>query len=65
MSAAPETAPAPGRTHALQYAFTAHIRDPERQPAPQRHRRPALAIYRDLFTATESLFSRLSGHRSL
>jgi len=58
MSAAPETAPAHGRTHALQYAFTAHIRDPEGQPAPAGIEDRRMAIYRDLvYSNMESFVS--------
>ncbi len=56
MSAPPETAP--GRTHALQYAFTAHIRDPDHQPAPAGIEDRRMAIYRDLvYSNMESLIS--------
>jgi uncharacterized protein len=47
MSASPESRP-PGRTHALQYRFTAHIRDPDRNPAPEGVEDRRMAIYRDL-----------------
>ena len=58
MSAPPETMPVPGRTHALQYAFTAHIRDPERQPAPDGIEDRRMAIYRDLvYSNMESFVS--------
>ena len=58
MSAPPEHALAPGRTHALQNAFTAHIRDPERQPAPAGIEDRRMAIYRDLvYSNMESFIS--------
>ncbi len=58
MSAPPETVPAPGRTHAQQYAFTAHIRDPEHQPAPTGIEDRRMAIYRDLvYSNMESFIS--------
>ena len=58
MSAPPDTVPAPGRTHALQYAFTAHIRDPENQPAPAGIEDRRMAIYRDLvYSNMESFVS--------
>lgn len=47
MPAAPESA-APGRTHALQYRFTAHLRDPEHRPAPPGIEDRRMAIYREL-----------------
>jgi len=59
MSASPE-APArqPGRTHALQYRFTASIRDPERNPAPDGIEDRRMAIYRDLvYSNMESFVS--------
>ena len=49
MSAAPEVSePRPGRTRATQYALTAHIRDPENQPAPAGIEDRRMGIYRDL-----------------
>jgi hypothetical protein len=46
------------RTHALQYAFTAHIRDPEHQPAPAGIEDRRLGVYRELvFNNTESFIS--------
>ena len=58
MSAPPETAPAAGRTHALQYAFTAHIRDPEHEPSPPGIEDQRMAIYRDLvYSNMESFVS--------
>jgi hypothetical protein len=58
MSAPPETVPAPGRTHALQYAFTAHVRDPEHRPAPAGIEDRRMAIYRDLvYSNMESFIS--------
>jgi hypothetical protein len=58
MSAAPETAPAQGRTHTLQHAFTAHIRDPERHLAPAGIEDRRMAIYRDLvYSNMESFIS--------
>lgn len=59
MSASPDsTARRPGRTHALQYRFTAHIRDPERNPAPEGIEDRRMAIYRDLvYSNMESFVS--------
>lgn len=59
MSASPETtALLPGRTHALQYRFTAHIRDPENRPAPEGIEDRRMAIYRDLvYSNIESFVS--------
>jgi uncharacterized protein len=58
MSAPPETPAAPGHTHALQYRFTAHIRDPEHQPAPEGIEDRRMAIYRDLvYSNMESFIS--------
>ena len=48
MSAAPETGLQAGRSRALQYAFTAHIRDPENNAAPAGIEDRRMAIYRDL-----------------
>ena len=49
MSASPDaTARRPGRTHALQFRFTAHIRDPDNNPAPEGIEDRRMAIYRDL-----------------
>jgi hypothetical protein len=45
MSAAPE----PVSTQALQYAFAAHIRDPERAPAPADVPPRRMAVYAELF----------------
>ena len=36
-------------TQGLQYAFAAHIRDPERHPAPTDIEDRRMQIYRDLF----------------
>jgi hypothetical protein len=47
MHVAPETAQA-GRTHALQYRFTAHLRDPDNRPAPEGIEDRRMAIYREL-----------------
>ena len=58
MSAPPESAAATGRTHALQYRFTAHIRDPQNQPAPEGIEDRRMAIYRDLvYSNMESFIS--------
>lgn len=58
MSVPPEAAAAPGRTHALQYRFTAHIRDPEHEPAPAGVEDRRMAIYRDLvYSNMESFIS--------
>jgi len=48
MSAAPEAGLQAGRSRALQYAFTAHIRDPENNAAPAGIEDRRMAIYRDL-----------------
>jgi uncharacterized protein len=57
MSAAPDAGSrAPGRTHALQYRFTAHIRDPENQPAPEGIEDRRMAIYRELVYANMESF---------
>lgn len=56
MSAPLESTPAPGRTHALQYAFTAHIRDPENAPLPAGVEDRRMAIYRDLVYANMESF---------
>jgi hypothetical protein len=49
MPASPDTgARQPGRTHALQYRFTAHIRDPRNNAAPEGIEDRRMAIYRDL-----------------
>ena len=46
------------RTHALQYRFTANIRDPENQPAPAGLEERRLAVYRDLiYSNMESFIS--------
>lgn len=55
MPAPPETRE-PGRTHALQYRFTAHIRDPENQPIPAGIEDRRMAIYRDLVYANMESF---------
>jgi hypothetical protein len=50
--------PEPLRTHALQYAFTAHIRDPQRHAAPSGIEDRRLGVYRDLvFNNTEGFIS--------
>ncbi len=55
MSAAPSPA---GRTRALQYQFSAHLRDPQRNPAPAGLEDRRLKIYRELFfNNIESLLS--------
>lgn len=57
MSASPETPSRPaGRTSELQYRFTAHIRDPENQPAPDGIEDRRMAIYRDLVYANMESF---------
>src|SRR5262249_43604350 len=57
MSVSPESARI-GQTHALQYRFTAHIRDPERNPAPEGVEDRRMAIYRDLvYSNIESFIS--------
>jgi hypothetical protein len=57
MSAAPDAGSRPrGRTHALQYRFTAHIRDPENKPAPEGIEDRRMAIYRDLVYANMESF---------
>lgn len=58
MSAAPEVSaePGPGRTRATQYAFTAHIRDPENKAAPSGIEDRRMAIYRDLVYANMESF---------
>jgi hypothetical protein len=57
MSAPPEAATRPaGRTQALQYRFTAHIRDPENKPAPDGIEDRRMAIYRDLVYANMESF---------
>ena len=45
MSAVPET----GATRAAQYAFAAHIRDPEHAPAPGDVEPRRMAVYTELF----------------
>jgi hypothetical protein len=58
MSVPPEAPASPGRTHALQYAFTAHVRDPDRAPAPAGIEDRRMAIYRDLvYSNMESFIS--------
>jgi uncharacterized protein len=58
MSVPPESAAAPGRTHALQRDFTAHIRDPVHHPAPAGIEDRRMAIYRDLvYSNMESFIS--------
>jgi hypothetical protein len=52
MSAVPEV----GRTRALQYRFTAHLRDPEHQPAPDGIEDRRMGIYRDLVFANVEMF---------
>jgi hypothetical protein len=57
MSAPPDAATRPiGRTQALQYRFTAHIRDPENKPAPEGIEDRRMAIYRDLVYANMESF---------
>jgi len=58
MSASPEAARARSRTHALQFAFTAHIRDPQNEPVPGGIEDRRMAIYRDLvYSNMESFIS--------
>ena len=58
MSASPETLREHNRTHALQFAFTAHIRDPEHEPIPDGIEDRRMAIYRDLvYSNMESFIS--------
>jgi hypothetical protein len=52
MHASPENP----RAHALQYQFTAHIRDPEHQPAPAGIEDRRMGIYRDLVFANMESF---------
>lgn len=47
MPAAPESV-ARSRTHALQYRFTAHLRDPDNRPAPPGIEDRRMGIYREL-----------------
>jgi len=57
MSASPEAETrAPGRTRALQYRFTAHIRDPQNNPPPEGIEDRRMAIYRDLVYANMESF---------
>lgn len=54
MSALPDT----GRTRRLQYQFTAHLRDPKRNPAPAGIEDRRMEIYRDLvFSNVENFLS--------
>jgi len=58
MSASPEALRERSRTHALQFAFTAHIRDPHNAPAPAGIEDRRMAIYRDLvYSNMESFIS--------
>jgi hypothetical protein len=58
MPALPEGARPAGRTHALQHRFTAHIRDPQNEPAPEGIEDRRMAIYRDLvYSNMESFVS--------
>jgi hypothetical protein len=51
-------APEPGRTQRLQYQFTAHLRDPDHDPAPAGIEDRRMGIYRDLcYTNIESFIS--------
>ena len=52
MSALPE----PGRTHRLQYQFTAHLRDPDNCPAPAGIEDRRMGIYRDLVFCNVEMF---------
>jgi hypothetical protein len=52
MSALPE----PGRTHRLQYQFTAHLRDPDNCPAPAGIEDRRMEIYRDLVFSNIQMF---------
>jgi hypothetical protein len=56
MSTSPESVSRPaGRTRALQYRFTAHIRDPDNRPAPEGVEDRRIAVYREL------VFSNMEG----
>src|SRR5881398_268783 len=58
MSPAIENGAAAGRTQDLQKRFTAHIRDPLREPAPDGIEDRRMAIYRDLvYSNMESFIS--------
>jgi len=48
MSAAPLESAAAGRSQRLQYQFTAHMRDPQANPAPAGIEDRRMGIYRDL-----------------
>ncbi len=52
MSAVPEA----NRTHQLQYGFTAHLRDPDSQPAPDGIEDRRMGIYRELVFANMEMF---------
>ena len=52
MSAVPEV----GRTRALQYRFTAHLRDPDNCPAPAGIEDRRMGIYRDLVFCNVEMF---------
>jgi len=58
MQASTDMSPETLRTHALQYRFTAHIRDPEHKPAPAGIEDRRMGIYRELiYNNTESFIS--------
>jgi uncharacterized protein len=58
MRSPPDAGGAPRRTHELQYAFTAHLRDPEQRHAPAGIEDRRMGIYRNLiFNNTESFIS--------
>jgi len=58
MRSPPDAGAAPRRTHQLQYAFTAHLRDPGQRPAPAGIEDRRMGIYRHLiFNNTESFIS--------
>ena len=58
MSAAPPEVHERGRSRALLYQFTAHVRDPDHNPAPSGIEDRRMAIYRDLvFANVESFVS--------
>jgi len=58
MSPAADNRPAAGRTHEVQKRFTAHIRDPLREPPPDGIEDRRMAIYRDLvYSNMESFLS--------
>ncbi len=48
--------PEPGRSHRLQYQFTAHLRDPDHCPAPAGIEDRRMGIYRDLVFCNVEMF---------